>query len=255
MNIWQSIVLGIVQGISEFLPISSSGHLVLFQNFLEIYPPPIYFDLFLHLVSVVVIIYYFRAALVQINRERLINLLIATLPLLLIGFLLQGAIEPLFSSNLVAGIGLLATAIFNFVAAHRFNQKTDQQNLSKKAAGTIGLVQAAAIIPGISRSGSTLFGASLNNIKKEEAFEFSFLLGIFAILTATAGQLLFLGTGDVVLTSNVHWGSYLAGGAVCFITSLISLKLLKLTLKKTGYYYFGWYCLLIGAVSIYLHFH
>lgn len=254
MSIWQSLILGVVQGITEFLPVSSSGHLVILQNLLDINPPPIDFDIYLHLISVIVIIYYFRKTLKKINKQQLAALLIATLPLIIFGFLLRNILEPLFSSNLIAGAGLLATALFNFIAAKRFSNENSTAKISKKSAGVIGITQAIALIPGVSRSGSTLFGAGLCDIEKEEAFNFSFVMAIFAILAASGGQMLLLGPNQISQIWNAHWSAYLAGGIVCFFTSLFSLKLIRLTLEKTRYHLFGWYCLIMAAVSIYTHF-
>jgi undecaprenyl-diphosphatase len=255
MSIWQSIILGLAQGVAEFLPISSSGHLVILQNLLEINPPPIDFDIYLHLISVVVIIYYFRKSLLKLTKQQVVYLLIATMPLVIAGFFLRNMLEPLFNSNLVAGFGLILTALFNFMAAKKFLHQEKTNHILTKSAVVIGVTQAVALIPGVSRSGSTLFGAGLNNIEKKEAFDFSFMLAIFAILAASSGQLLFLGSNNISQIWNSHWSAYLVGGSVCFAASLISLKLLKLTLKKTKYHFFGWYCLAMAAISIYLHFH
>ncbi|KUK79690.1 MAG: UDP-diphosphatase [Microgenomates bacterium 39_7] len=254
MNIWQAMILGFTQGITELLPISSSGHLVILQNWLQIYPTPIIFDLYLHLISIVVIVYYFRHTLLSIDRDLIIKLSIATVPLVLLGFLLRNSIDTLFNSSLVAGVGLLISSLFNFWAAKNFLKENTSQDITNAKAGYIGVFQAVALFPGISRSGSTLFGSSLTRLDKKKAFEFSFLMAILAIFAASAGQLILDGTNNLPQISATHWSAYLLGGLVCFITSLASLKLLKLTLQKTKYHLFGWYCLLMGLLTLALYF-
>ncbi len=254
MTIWQAMILGLAQGITELLPISSSGHLVILQNWLQINPVPIIFDLYLHIISIVVIIYYFRDTLRQINLSLISKLCLSTVPLVFFGFLIKNSIDTIFGSNVIAGVGLLISALFNFWAARNFLTEHNQGNITNKKAIFIGFFQAVALFPGISRSGSTLFGSSLTQVDKKQAFEFSFLMAILAILAASAGQIILKGSDYISLINSIHWSSYLFGGAVCFITSLASLRLLKLTLQKTKYHLFGWYCLFIGIITLSLHF-
>ncbi len=251
MNIWQAIILGFVQGVTEFLPVSSSGHLVIFQKWLEIYSSPLTFDLFLHIVSIVVVIYYFRKSIKNIERSTVINLIIATIPLLIIGFIIRNSVNSIFESTLIAGFGLLMTGLFNFLAAKYFKSKDLSTTITSKDSFIIGLCQVIAIIPGISRSGSTLFGASLQKIDKAKAFEFSFLMAVLAILASSIGNIILLNNSDL-LSPSFHWTIFLTGGLVCFFTSLASLNLLKLTLKKTKYHWFGWYCIILGVFTILL---
>jgi undecaprenyl-diphosphatase len=252
MQLWQAIILGLVQGIAEFLPISSSGHLVLLQNWMQINPPPFYFDLFLHLVTLTVIIFYFRKIILKLDKQLIIHIIMATIPLAIIGLLLKDQIKLLFASNLFVGIGLLVTAGFDFIAARRYADSKNNQPLTAKKSFLIGIAQSVAIAPGISRSGASLFGASLNQINKQTAFEFSFLIAIPAILAAVLGELITLDSQTLQEFNQVPTGYYLIGAVICFLTSLASLKLLKLTLNKAKYHYFGWYCLIVGSLTIWL---
>ena len=250
MTIGQAIFLGMVQGITEFLPVSSSGHLVLLQNWMQIYPPPFYFDIFVHLVSVVVIIYYFRKTIVKIDKKNIFFIIIATLPLVIVGLAVRNHIKPLFYSNLITGFALIMTAVFNFVAAKKFNSPKNDQALTEKKSFFVGLTQAIALIPGVSRSGSTLFGVATAKINKKTAFEFSFLIAIPAILIASFGELILLTPESVEKLNQISIIAYLVGGIVCFFTSLASLKFLRATLNKSKYHYFGWYCLILGILAI-----
>ncbi len=252
MSYWQALILGFVQGITEFLPISSSGHLVIIQNWLQINPPPIDFDLFLHLVSLIVIIYFFRNILRSINRQMIVSLFLATIPLGIVGLLLKDSLELIYETNIVVGFGLIFTGLLNFRAAKLFLEKNLSSSISNQDALKIGFFQALATIPGVSRSGSTLFGASLCKVSKNKAFEFSFLLAIIAILLSNIGQILLSSDCSIHSLLNHHWTIYLAGGATCFIFSLVGLKLVKATLDNAKYHFFGWYCIIIGFLTILL---
>jgi undecaprenyl-diphosphatase len=263
MQLWQAILLGFIQGLTEFFPISSSGHLVLLQNWLQIQPPPFYFDVFIHLISLIAIVYYFRNKLWQIAHQSdyktLKLILIATLPILVVGFFIQQHVESIFSSTLIAGAGLLITAGLNFCTAYRYqlqtsnnNQKLTSNDLTWLAALKIGLLQILAILPGISRSGSTLLGGSLVNLSRQEAFEFSFLLAIPTILAANIANALLSSFSNPFMTNNINFTLFLIGGSVCLITSLICLNLLQKFLKQQKYHVFGWYCLILGIMSIFI---
>ncbi len=256
MEIWQAVLLGIVQGVTEFLPISSSGHLVLVQNWLQIHPPPFYFDIFVHLITLTAIVYYFRSQIQKIIDKQdwklIKHILVGTIPITIIGLIAADYIENFFLSSLVAGIGFLITAVFNFAAAEKYAKKTKVQSLNNSKVVLIGVMQSLAILPGISRSGATLFGGSLTKISKQKALEFSFLLAIPAILAANIFYTL-MSSGSNLFLSEIHDYSllvYLAGGLVCFVTSLASLNLLKKVLDTSKYHFFGWYCLILGLFTI-----
>lgn len=250
MTIWQAIFLGIIQGFTEFLPISSSGHLVLLQSQMQLSPSVFYFDIFLHFISVIAIIFYFRKTLLQLDQKMIKNLIVATIPLLIVGFLVRDLIKPLFVSSLISGIGLIITAGFNFFAADKYLSSNNDQEVSTKRSVWIGLSQVIALIPGISRSGSTLFGASAVKIEKSKAFEFCFLMAIPAILAASFGELITLNADRIAHLSEISIQNYAIGGLVCLITSFASLQLLKITLNKAKYHFFGWYCLIAGVITL-----
>lgn len=254
MELWQALLLGVIQGITEFLPISSSGHLALVQNWLQIYPPPFYFDVFIHLISLIAIIYFFKKQIQRIfkNRDwRLVShILIGSLPIFIAGFFIRHSAESLFSSSLIAGIGLLITAGLNLFTAQKYLKQKQEKKLNSPKALLVGIAQVFAIIPGISRSGSTLFGSSLTGISKTKTLEFSFLLAIPAILAANVFYILISIENVMQQLSAVSIPAYAAGGLICFFTSLASLKLLKKTLNNSKYHLFGWYCLVLGLGAV-----
>jgi undecaprenyl-diphosphatase len=195
----------------------------------------------------------------QSDYKTLKSILIATLPILVVGFLIQQHVESIFSSTLIAGTGLLITAGLNFYTAYRYqlptsnnNQKLTYDNLSWLAALKIGLLQILAILPGISRSGSTLLGGSLANLSRQQAFEFSFLLAIPTILAANIANALLSNHNNPLLTNGVNLSLFLIGGGVCLITSLVCLNLLQKFLKQQKYHLFGFYCLILGIISVFI---
>jgi undecaprenyl-diphosphatase len=253
MTTFKAILLGIIQGIAEFLPISSSGHLVLVQNWLNIHPVPFLFDVVVHFSTTLAVIYFFRQQIKNLSKQMLLKLMVGSIPIFIIGFFLESKISDLFALGIVAAGGLLITSLFNFITAHYLNQNNKKDKLSLVDALTIGIWQTLALIPGVSRSGSTLMGSALTNQTKETAFEFSFLLSIPAILAANLYQLFKLTQTNI---DQPNWSYILIGGVSSFVISLLSLKLLKQLIQsqKKRYHLFGWYCLILGIVSILLNF-
>ncbi len=254
MNFWQAILLGLVQGVAEFLPISSSGHLVIIQNWLNINPPPFYFDVYIHLVSLVAIIIFFFKPLLQIIVRKkwatVFNIIVASIPIFIAGYLWQAQIKQLFLSTFIAGLGLIISASFNFITSYTFYQTNQTKKLNINNSLIIGLGQVLALIPGVSRSGTTLFAASQTNISKEQAFRFSFYLALPAILGANLAQLLTIKSNQIAVLASINLGNFLIGGLVCLLTSLLSLKLLKKLLDNNVYHWFGYYCLFAGIITL-----
>ncbi len=250
MTIWQSLFLGIIQGITEFLPVSSSGHLVIIQRWFGLDSVPLFFDLFLHLMSVIAMIIFLQKKILKLNIANITHLIFATLPISIVGLLFQTTIKTWFNEPWIAGVGLLVTAFFNFLAARFFLNQKNNETLTNKKALTIGLFQAVAIAPGISRSGSTLFGASLVNLDKQTAFDFSFLMAIIAVVAASFADLIDISPQELSTEFSTQLSTYLFGGMSCLVTSLLSLKLLQLTLAKTHYHWFGWYCFIFGLLTL-----
>ncbi|MBS3169566.1 undecaprenyl-diphosphate phosphatase [Candidatus Woesearchaeota archaeon] len=250
-SILQAIIMGIVQGITEWLPISSSGHLVLFQKLFGI-SPPLVFDIVLHLGSLLVVLLVFRKDLLRlikglIQREKtswnyFFWLIAASVPIALVGFFLNDLIKQAFDSLLVVGFSFLFTALLLLLSKYP-QQKT--RKLSLPAIIAVGCVQALAILPGVSRSGSTISIGLLQGVKPEEAARFSFLLFIPAILGAMLVEL-----PNINQLPNLT--TLLIGTAVTILVGYFSLRLLLKILKQQKFYYFGWYCLVMGVITLWL---
>ncbi len=229
----QEIVLGLVQGLTEFLPISSSGHLVIVPAVLGWDKPSLTFDVLLHLGTLVAVVAYFRRELLDlalgvlgkgpnVERERRLALyiVIATIPAGVLGLVFGDFFESLFDRPLYTCGELVATALI-LLATERFGERAARRELDGKGAALIGVAQAVAISPGISRSGATIGGGLILGLSREEATRFSFLMSIPAIAGAGVLSLSDVAGGGLDITAGVIIGviasgvsGYLAIGAL-----------------------------------------
>lgn len=260
MTVFEAIILGIIQGLTEFFPVSSSGHLILAQHILGLknLENYVFFDLVCHLGTLAAILIIFTPKILSIfttDRSRLVQVLIGTLPLFPLVFILK-PLENLFGQPQYLGIYFFITALLLYIGIKKGNE-VSLQILEKRRwrdALTIGVFQAAAILPGISRSGSTLSGASLLGWSKEDAVTFSFLLAIPAILGGTALQLIKLFYTSSFTSYSVSWAAYGAGFAASFLVGYFTLSLLIKLAMKGKLMYFVIYCLMlsVGATLYFL---
>lgn len=240
----KEILLAIVQGVTEFLPISSSGHLALFGSFFS----NAHFSLFvyLHFASLLAVLIFFRKKIKKIllkEKKSLLFILIGIIPTGVFGFLFKDFIEKTFSSLLFIGISFLISSVFLFLT--RFQKK--EKNIDSKSSFLIGIFQILALFPGISRSGITISSARIIGIKKEESFNFSFLmfipLSFGAFILEITEKKFFLFSIDFFLSF-----------VICFFVSYLSLAYLNKVLKENKLWVFGIYCFLVGLLSLILHF-
>lgn len=245
MNIWQALFLGALQGVTEFLPVSSSGHLALAQNWLGLQEPLLSFDVFLHGISLIAIIIFFFKEIKTLDFPKLIFMGIGTIPAVFVGLFLKDTLESIFHLPILVGFALIVTGINNLIS-HHFLQKKERETspLTIKKAFIIGIFQSLALIPGISRSGTTLLGSLGMKLNKQQAFTFTFLLAIPAILGALLLQSIDLIQGDL---STPHWSLFVAGGTTTLIASLASLNLFKKLIEKSKFNFFGIYALVLGS--------
>lgn len=257
MTTLDAIMLGIIQGLTEFLPVSSSGHLKLAQYFLNLQDLDRYiiFDLVCHLGTLLAVILFFFKNIKSAfqNRIQFWQIIIGTLPLFPLVFLMK-PIKTVYASPSYLGLFFIGTAIILFIG-NAYAKTSPKQNLSPwRDAFKIGLWQALAILPGISRSGSTISGARLLGWNPSQAATFSFLLAIPAIL---GGTILELGKiwQQPNIAVNLPLESYLAAFIISFIVGIFALKLLMQMVLKNKFHYFAWYCLILGlATTVYFHY-
>lgn len=243
MDLWYALLLGIIQGFTEFLPISSSGHLVLAQSLLPGFTQPgALFDVVLHLGTLFAVLFFYYRDILKLKTKYVYLLILGTVPAVIIGFVFQEYIELLFVGTKVVGIALIITGFMNYFV-DKF--KTQISEPTRKDSVIIGIAQAMAIIPGISRSGSTIFAGVGRGIKRKEAAKFSFLLSIPAIFGASILQF-----SSHVGGTDIQVGFYLAGFLSALIAGVAAIKLALRLLEKKSFKYFAYYCFILGVIVL-----
>lgn len=249
-------LLGLIQGITEFLPVSSSGHLVLAGKWLGVHSPGVLLEAMLHWGTLLAVLVAFRTDLLTIaramggrgrieDRKRVGFLIAGTLPIVAVGLLLRDAIEHAFSSIAVVGVSLLVTGGLLF-ATRVFRSRARRPELRFSDALWVGLAQATSVIPGISRSGSTLATGMMSGLTPERAVRFSFLLSIPALFGAGLLHLV-----DAVRTpQQYNWMGIAVGTVVAFLVGRVCIRVLMELVRRRLLWCFGIYCLLLGLGTL-----
>jgi len=229
------------------LPISSSGHLVLVQQILKM-QVPLLFDVMLHFGTLIAVIVFFWEDILKIlnfkseGKSLIKYIIVGTIPIILIGLIFHDMIEAFFSNLFVVGISLIITGIILYLT-----KKSEGRNQLKLFDSIlIGIAQAFAIIPGISRSGATISTGLFRGIDKEKVFKFSFLLSIPAIIGANLLELIM---NPITETSTLP---LFVGVVTAAIMGYLALKILYKMLKKGKFYYFYFYCIILGLLVLIL---
>lgn len=249
MTGFEALILGVVQGLTEFLPVSSSGHLALGQYFLGIDGSQLVFDTWLHLATLLAVVLFFWDHIKQLSVRSWGVILISSVPAGLVGLLVYNLVEVWFGAVQLVLVALMITGIFNLLIDVFLKQQTQTSDSAMtELAGVnlqqglvVGGLQALAIIPGISRSGSTVLGGLWRGLDRMAAFRFSFILSIPAILGASILQLIKAGSE---LRMNLPM---LLGAGAAFVTSLLALTIFKRVMTAVKFSWFGVYCLVLGA--------
>ncbi|MBU3958544.1 MAG: undecaprenyl-diphosphate phosphatase [Candidatus Omnitrophica bacterium] len=237
------ILLGIIQGTTEFLPVSSSGHLVILQNLFGITGNEIAVSIILHLATTLALIVFFFKDIVGLLRNLRLLVLILTVTVITggIGILGKDFFEKLFHlPKFIAGT-LVITGII-LILSRRFMQGR-RNTLTLKDAFLLGLSQGFAIIPGISRSGITLCALLFRKMDRESSFRLSFLASIPVVLGAAI-----LEAREIDFALGLESGKLILAFMVAFLVGIISLRILKIILEKAKLHYFGYYCIFMGII-------
>lgn len=258
MGLFEAVFLGIIQGFTEFLPVSSSGHLVLMQYFFGVKMPGITFEVITHAGTFLSIVWVFWQDIYNLikgitksaQQQKLFLLLLAgTLPAGFMGLFFASFFKGIFENPQLVGLMLLCTGFIVFFIARleRVQGNRSLEEMHWKDAFIIGLFQGVAIIPGISRSGSTIFGALLRGLNRETAVRFSFLLALPAIAGATVLELF-----NLIQLGGwpENYSLYMIGAIVSFISGILAIRTFIRLLAGGKFIYFAYYCWLAGIFTI-----
>ncbi len=283
MGLIESIIMGFIQGVTEFLPVSSSGHLAIFKNFFGLSEAGISFDILLHVGTLVAVFICFWKDIWELivngigivvdacknvgyffvnlfgGKKEYVNVIstpyrryvmlviVATIPTGIMGILLKDIIESSTTALLIPGICLLITSILLLIADNAKDGKETEDNFSYKKAGIIGVCQGFATMPGISRSGTTITACLVTGMDRAFAVRFSFIVSIPAILGAAVLDLPDMFRESI---SAAQWANYAVGTAVSAIVGYICIKTMLNVVRKKKFKGFSVYCALMGIISI-----
>lgn len=267
MDILQAIIIGIVQGLTEFLPVSSSAHLVFIQKLLGV-ESSLAFDTFLHLGTLIAVLWFFRYDIYKMLRSWWLSIqdilrgrfkegfyedpykrlawyvILATIPVGIVGVLFEDSVDALFSGALyVPAFFLFVTGTILYLSQRMTSGKINYDTITKKEALFMGLGQACAILPGLSRSGTTIAAGLTIGLDKEFAAKFSFILSIPAILGAFVLQL-----KDIGSAMDANFLPVILGFAASIIAGYMAIKWMLDLIQNKSLDIFAYYCWLMGII-------
>lgn len=267
MSLLEAVILGVVQGLTEFLPVSSTGHLVLARALFDIEAQnALAFDAILHLATAAAVVLYFfldirtlaNAALRKLARlpvnprdmALLYALIIGTVPAVIVGVFLESYMETVFRDPLLVAGVLVAGSLFFMYAEWMYLKAPRQGAITPQKGLKIGLFQTLALLPGFSRSGATLAGGMLVGLTRHEAARFAFLMAIPIILGAGAKKLIELAASSEA----VAWTPIAVGAAVAFVTGLAAIHFMLAFLRRYTLWPFIWYRIILAGAVVLLAF-
>lgn len=255
MTIFEAVLLGLIQGLTEFLPVSSSGHLVIFQDLLGMNEPGITLEIILHFGTLLSVIWVFRKdffALLSFGSDKrqshfLFMLLIGAAVTAVIGLLFRGYVDYLFKSTLIVGFMLIITGvILKLITMIKIGDKIIA-GMKIRDAVLVGLLQGLAIMPGISRSGSTILASLWCGLDRNSAVKYSFMLSAPVILGATILETAELFRAGIEMNMLIY---YTAGGLAAFVSGVFAINTFIRLLAKSKFHYFSYYCWAVGSLVI-----
>jgi undecaprenyl-diphosphatase len=255
MNVWEALILGFVQGATEFLPVSSSGHLVVAQELLDVHVDGVFFEVAVHVATLLSIMLVYRARIVELFRgmarreadawSYLGLLVAATVPAAVLGLAFEDRLEALFDDPWVPGVAFLVTGCVLWSSRAALARNPSSKPFLR-AAILIGFAQAFALVPGISRSGSTVVAALWLGVAPAEAAAFSFLMALPAIGGAAVLQIPDLLAGP----PGIPTAALLVGGVAAAVTGVLAIRTFVEMLRRRSFYHFAIYLWLLGAAFL-----
>lgn len=267
MQVWEAILLGLVQGLTEFLPVSSSGHLTIFKELFSVETENLSFEVVVHAATVLSTIVAFRKEIVRLlagfftlkmnfEKDYIFKICLSMIPVMIVGLFFKEQVERIFGCGiLIVGLMLLLTAALltiseaiTKVREKRGNAAAEGKPIGYKEAFIIGLAQAFAVMPGLSRSGSTISTGLMLGVSKKEIAKFSFLMVLVPILGET---FLSLAGGDFdTASSGIAPIALICGALTAFLSGLFACTLMINLVKRARLGAFALYCAVVGAICV-----
>ena len=270
MSILDTIIIAIIEGLTEFLPVSSTGHMIITQNILGVESTPFVkaFTFIIQFGAILSVVILYWKRFFQLNRtpapegagafrcfmhkyDFYWKLFVAFIPAAVLGLLFSDAIDAMLESVQVVAVTLILGGVFMLFSDRIFNKGSEETKLTEKKAFNIGLFQCISMIPGVSRSMATIVGGMSQKLTRKAAAEFSFFLAVPTMLAATMFKMLKLFTDESsaqVLKENL--GILLIGNVVAFIVAMLAIKFFINFVTKYGFKAFGWYRIIVGGAIL-----
>lgn len=265
MTIVEAIIVAIVEGLTEFLPVSSTGHMIITESFLGTKGDFVkLFTVAIQLGAILAVVILYWKKFFDFSRWQFyIKLIIGVIPALILGFLFNDAIEDLLESPLTVAITLLAGGFILLFIDKMFNHPRveKEEQITSKHAFVIGCWQVVSMIPGVSRSAASIIGGMQQGLTRKLAAEFSFYLAVPTMFAATAYSVFLKkweSSGGVkkgyelIFETSQNTTAFIVGNVVAFVVALIAIKFFISYLQKHGFRFFGWYRIIAGSILLFL---
>lgn len=254
METLKAIVLGLIQGLTEFLPVSSSGHLVLFRNLFGLQEASQAFDILLHVATLIAVFAFYWEDIWELIKkpfQRTTALLVAaTIPTVIMALLFNDTFNGIFGAGKYIGFNFIITGCILLYADSKQNGRKKVRNMSIFDALVVGTMQGVAILPAVSRSGMTISACLARGLDRENAARFSFLLSIPAILGAAVLTIKDMVTGEVDLTATVGVFPMIAGFIAAAVSGYFAIRFMVGVIKNGKLKWFSYYVFALGAILI-----
>ena len=269
LSIFEAIIIAIVEGLTEFLPVSSTGHMIITQNVLGVESTEFVkaFTVIIQFGAILSVVCLYWKRFFRLNRKpapanasglKLFlhkfdfywKLLVAFIPAAVLGFLFSDTIDSMLESVVIVAVMLVIGGVFMLYCDRIFSKGSDKTELTEKRAFFIGLFQCIAMIPGVSRSMATIVGGMAQKLTRKDAAEFSFFLAVPTMFADTAYKMLklFMDGGMEIIMNNLT--ALIIGNVVAFIVALLAIKFFISFVTKYGFKAFGWYRIIVGGVIL-----
>jgi len=251
LDIFQAIIIGIIEGFTEFLPISSTGHMIVASKFLGIEESALMkaYEVIIHFAAILAVMLIYREKITFKKIDLWMKLLLAFLPLAIIGFIFKDVIKSLFNVQTVAWMFIIGGIIF-LIVEYFYEEKEyhvkEVEKVSYKQAWWVGFAQIFSLVPGTSRAGATIVGGLLTGMDRKTSSDFSFLLAI-PVMGAVSGYDMLKHYQDF---ADANWGAFVVGFVVAFVVAYITVKLFLVFIQKFSFVPFGIYRIIFGVILL-----